>query len=122
MEVKGDVASGPNLRKLAAEHADTVLAESKDAEHLGSHHRTWQYVFAGGAVVLGVGAGAGGLWDIATLAGAAGLAASALAAFQSKSDLNSGVLSRFHFRRAAGLADVSRRYRALAEGPDDPTR
>jgi hypothetical protein len=110
------------LRKLATDNADAVFEDARHATGLGTRHRTWQYAFAGLAVATGAAAGVGGLADIAWLAGGAGVIASALAAFQSKSDLNSGSLSRFHFNRGAGLEDVGRRYRSLAEGPEEPTR
>jgi hypothetical protein len=109
------------LRKVAAENAAKAFAMGEGAEHLGTHHRTWQYVFAGFALLLAIASGAGGLLDIAVLAGIAGVIASALAGFQAKSDLSSGVLARFHFTQSAGYADLGRRYQALAEGPDEPT-
>jgi hypothetical protein len=84
---------------------------------------TWpQYGFAGLALLLGVTAGVAGLGDVAWLAGAAGVLAGGFGGFQSKADLNAGVLARFHFAQAAGYADIGRRFRALAEGPEEPTR
>jgi hypothetical protein len=84
------------------------------AEHLGTHHRTWQYVFAGFALILAIASGAGGLLDVAVLAGIAGVIASALAGFQAKSDLSSGVLARRWRHRAR--AQVARRAAPRPDG------
>lgn len=113
-------ADPAGLRSVSARYAQESLEASEHAERYGRRHRKGYFVVGILAVVAGVIAGTTGIAQGApVVTGIAGFAASALVGIGST--YNAETLARFHFSQGAGYGAISRRFRNLAEGTDEPT-